>query len=243
MFAELVVWIASTTRRVSQRVRIGAGPRLTSRVREGRCGTSWRPSRHLQSAFGVRVVGRQQDPAFGFHGQDAVSSFQAKPVGHILRQRGTDGPTGLAKGHLFGHASESSILVLRQPTAFAAIMSGQFEMGLQGLLFDYGDTLVDEVSVDRQPGNEWLLSRASFRPPSVGLVLLARASRIATEVADLREPTHLETSWPALTRLIYDFLGIRFDTPMAELDWGSGRRRCRRGRCREPVRRSSTCIE
>jgi hypothetical protein len=32
-------------------------------------------------------------------------------------------------------------------------------MGPQGLLFDYGGTLVEEVRVDLQAGNEWLLSR------------------------------------------------------------------------------------
>ena len=94
-------------------------------------------------------------------------------------------------------------------------------MGPQGLLFDYGDTLVEEVSVDSQAGNEWLLSRASFRPASVGLEqVLARANRIATEVAGRRDDAHLETAWPALTRLIYDFLGIRFDAPMVELEMG-----------------------
>jgi hypothetical protein len=33
-------------------------------------------------------------------------------------------------------------------------------MGPQGLLFDYGGTLVEEVSVDLQAGTKWLLSRA-----------------------------------------------------------------------------------
>jgi putative hydrolase of the HAD superfamily len=94
-------------------------------------------------------------------------------------------------------------------------------MGLQGLLFDYGDTLVEEVSVDLRAGNEWLLSRASVRPASASLEqVLARASRVTTEVADRRDDVHLETAWPALTRLIHDFFGIRFDAPMVELEMG-----------------------
>ena len=100
-------------------------------------------------------------------------------------------------------------------------MNGRFEMRPQGLLFDYGGTLVEEVSVDLRAGNEWLLSRASFRPPSVGVEqVLERARRVATEVAGRRDDVHLETTWPALTRLIHDFFGIRFDAPMAELEMG-----------------------
>lgn len=91
----------------------------------------------------------------------------------------------------------------------------------QGLLFDYGGTLVEEVSFDSRAGNEWLLSRASHRPPSVSIDdVLMRVRRIASDVAARREETHVETPWPAMTRLIHDFLGIRFDLPMAELEMG-----------------------
>src|SRR5712691_11809483 len=91
----------------------------------------------------------------------------------------------------------------------------------QGLLFDYGGTLVEEVSVDLRAGNEWLLSRASCRPAHVTLEdVLERASRVTKEVAERRDHVHLETAWPTLTRLIHDFFGIRFDTPMAELEMG-----------------------
>jgi FMN phosphatase YigB (HAD superfamily) len=94
-------------------------------------------------------------------------------------------------------------------------------MALQGLLFDYGGTLVEEVSVDPRAGNEWLLSRASYRPAHVTLEqVLARASRVTREVAGRRDHVHLETTWPTLTRLIHDFFGIRFDTPMADLEMG-----------------------
>jgi putative hydrolase of the HAD superfamily len=95
------------------------------------------------------------------------------------------------------------------------------QMAPQGLLFDYGGTLVEEVSVDLRAANEWLLSRASYRPAHVTLEhVLARASRVTREVAGRRDHVHLETAWPTLTRLIHDFFGIRFDTPMADLEMG-----------------------
>jgi HAD superfamily hydrolase (TIGR01662 family) len=90
-----------------------------------------------------------------------------------------------------------------------------------GLLFDYGGTLVEEAGVDLRAGNEWVLSRASYRPPHVSLEdVLERASRVSREVAGRRDQVHLETAWPTLTRLIHDFFGIRFDAPMAELELG-----------------------
>lgn len=91
----------------------------------------------------------------------------------------------------------------------------------RGLLFDYGGTLVEEVSVDLRAGNQWLLSRASYRPPHVTLAhVIERAARVTREVAALRDEVHLETAWPTLTRLIHDFLGIRFDAAMSELELG-----------------------
>jgi putative hydrolase of the HAD superfamily len=91
----------------------------------------------------------------------------------------------------------------------------------QGFLFDYGGTLVEEVGFDARAGNEWLLSRASHRPANVGIDdLLQRARRITREVSDRRDETRVETPWPTMTRLIHDFLGIRFDLPMADLEMG-----------------------
>ena len=90
-----------------------------------------------------------------------------------------------------------------------------------GFFFDYGGTLVEEISFDVRAGNEWLLSRASYRPPNLAIDdVLTRARRIASEVADRRDETHLETPWPALTKLIHDFLGVRFDLPSSELEIG-----------------------
>ena len=94
-------------------------------------------------------------------------------------------------------------------------------MAPEGFLFDYGGTLVEEVSFDPRAGNEWLLSRASYRPAHVTLeAVLARAGRITSEITDRRDHVHLETPWPTLTRLIHDFFGVRFDIPMAELEMG-----------------------
>ncbi|HKE84756.1 MAG TPA: HAD family hydrolase [Vicinamibacterales bacterium] len=91
----------------------------------------------------------------------------------------------------------------------------------KGFLFDYGGTLVEEVSVDPRAGNEWLLSRASYRPASIALDdVLARVARVSRDVASLRDDTHIETPWTSLTRLIHDAVGIRFDAPMAELELG-----------------------
>jgi putative hydrolase of the HAD superfamily len=91
----------------------------------------------------------------------------------------------------------------------------------KGLLFDYGGTLVEELSVDVRAGNEWLLARASYRPPHVTIDhVLERATRVAREVTARRDEVQLETAWPTLTRLIHDSLGIRFDTPMPELELG-----------------------
>jgi putative hydrolase of the HAD superfamily len=96
-----------------------------------------------------------------------------------------------------------------------------FYMTPKGLLFDYGGTLVEEVSVDLRAGNEWLISRATYRPDHVTLAhVMERAARVAREASALRDQVYLETAWPTLTRLIHDYLGIRFDIPMPELELG-----------------------
>jgi putative hydrolase of the HAD superfamily len=91
----------------------------------------------------------------------------------------------------------------------------------RGLLFDYGGTLVEELSVDMRAGNEWLLAQASERPAHVTLDhVLARARLVTTDVAGLRDRVHLETAWPTLMRLIHEALGIRFDAPVRDLELG-----------------------
>ena len=88
-----------------------------------------------------------------------------------------------------------------------------------GVLLDYGGTLVEEVGFHARAGNEWLLARATFLPPNVTLAhVLERAERVTKEVADRRDQFQLETPWPALTRLIHDYFGIRFAEPMEDLE-------------------------
>ena len=95
----------------------------------------------------------------------------------------------------------------------------QNEIAPKGLLLDYGGTLVEEVSFDDRAGNEALLARAVHKPAHISMEqVLARANRVSMEVARRRDEFHLETPWPTLTRLIHDFLGIRFAEPMAELE-------------------------
>jgi FMN phosphatase YigB (HAD superfamily) len=89
----------------------------------------------------------------------------------------------------------------------------------KGILLDYGGTLVEEVEFDPRAGNELLLARATYRPSHVRIEqVLERANRVSKEVAGRRDQFQIETPWPALTRLIHDFLGIRFDDPMPELE-------------------------
>ena len=91
----------------------------------------------------------------------------------------------------------------------------------KGVLVDYGETLVHETGYDPRAGNEFLLSRAVDVPPHLTLEdVLDRAARITNEVAARRDLHHVETPWPALTRLIHEFLGIRFSEPLAELELG-----------------------
>jgi putative hydrolase of the HAD superfamily len=89
----------------------------------------------------------------------------------------------------------------------------------RGLLFDYGGTLVEEVAFDVRAGVDVLLAHAIDRPPNVSLdAILARVERIGREVSARRDETQVETPWPAITRLIYDYFGICFTHPLLELE-------------------------
>ncbi len=88
----------------------------------------------------------------------------------------------------------------------------------RGLLFDYGGTLVEECAFDPRAGIEVLL-RAADPPPTADLdVILARADRVAREVAERRAVVQIETPWASLTRLIHDSFGTRFGSPLADLE-------------------------
>lgn len=89
----------------------------------------------------------------------------------------------------------------------------------KGLLLDYGGTLVEEVRADARAGNEALLARAVYKPAHITIEqVMTRANRISAEVAARRDEVHIETPWPTLTRLIHEYLEIRYSEPMAELE-------------------------
>lgn len=64
-----------------------------------------RLGRHSQRPLGVRIVGCQENPAVGLHGQDTVASLEVQAVGHVLGQRGAHRAAGLAQGHFLGHVN------------------------------------------------------------------------------------------------------------------------------------------
>ena len=89
----------------------------------------------------------------------------------------------------------------------------------KAILLDYGGTLVEEISFDPQAGNAALLKLAAYTPPKVTLkLIMERAQAVSEQVAKRRDQFEIETPWVALTRLIHDFLGVRFDRPEAELE-------------------------
>jgi putative hydrolase of the HAD superfamily len=89
----------------------------------------------------------------------------------------------------------------------------------RGLLFDYGGTLVEEVSVDLRAGTEWMLALAAHRPSAARLdAVLERADRITREISSRRDRFQIETPWIALNRLVHDFFGTRFTEPPSSLE-------------------------
>ncbi|MGH7616911.1 MAG: HAD family hydrolase [Gemmatimonadaceae bacterium] len=89
----------------------------------------------------------------------------------------------------------------------------------RAMLIDYGGTLVEELGYEPRGGVELLLSRAIVRPPGATLdAVLQRVNRVTREVAARRVQTHVETPWPALSRLIYDYFGVEFDEPLSALE-------------------------
>lgn len=89
----------------------------------------------------------------------------------------------------------------------------------RALLFDFGGTLVEELGYDLRAGVELLLANLTWRPPSLRINdVLARAERIQREVSARRDEFQIETPWPAVTRLVYDFFGVHFARPLEDLD-------------------------
>jgi putative hydrolase of the HAD superfamily len=88
-----------------------------------------------------------------------------------------------------------------------------------GVLLDFGGTLVEEVAYEPRPGTAALLARAVHIPPGVTLdVAVARARRVSAAVSKRRDEFQIEVPWPAVTRLIHDFLGVRFAASWPELE-------------------------
>jgi HAD superfamily hydrolase (TIGR01662 family) len=91
----------------------------------------------------------------------------------------------------------------------------------QGVVLDYGGTLVEEAEFDPRAGNEWLLNQASYVAPGVTFdAVFERARRVAREIADRRDKFGVEAPWASLTRLIHDYFGTRFSLPYPELERG-----------------------
>lgn len=90
----------------------------------------------------------------------------------------------------------------------------------RGLLFDYGGTLVAEVRFDTRQATEWLLSHATLARGVTIAHVVERTERVTREVSNRRDVVHIETPWVALTRLIHDALGTRFDAALETLELG-----------------------
>ena len=89
----------------------------------------------------------------------------------------------------------------------------------EGVLIDYGGTLVEEVSYDPRAGNEWLLAKAVSRRANLTIdQVLDRAAKVTNDVAARRDEFQIETPWPMLTRLIHDFFGTRFSGSTVDLE-------------------------
>ena len=94
-------------------------------------------------------------------------------------------------------------------------------MNPEAVLFDFGGTLLEETGFALRAGNDWLLSRASRRPDDLTLdAVVERAMLIGRQVIARREETHLEIPWPAISRLIFDHLGVQFCEPLSDLELG-----------------------
>jgi phosphoglycolate phosphatase-like HAD superfamily hydrolase len=92
-------------------------------------------------------------------------------------------------------------------------------MAPKGILLDYGGTLVEEIGFDVRAGNEALLALAACTPPNLTIdLVLERAQAVSERVADRRDEFGIETPWPALTRRIHDYLGVRFNSAAEELE-------------------------
>ena len=91
----------------------------------------------------------------------------------------------------------------------------------KGVLIDCGGTLLEEPTYNRRHGNKWLMDRAASNPREITIdQIMERVAVIDREVIARRDDCCVETPWPMLTKLIYDFFNIQFDCHLAELELG-----------------------
>lgn len=89
----------------------------------------------------------------------------------------------------------------------------------EGLLFDLGNTLLGEVRFDAAAGQARLLALAIHVPPRVTAAeVQVRARQIDAAMRSRREDSLLEFRATAVTRLLYDRLGVEFGHAEAELE-------------------------
>ena len=89
----------------------------------------------------------------------------------------------------------------------------------RGMLLDYGGTLVEEAAFDPRAGMQILLTHVADRPPDLSVeAIVERVDRVTEEVSARRDEFQIETPWPSLTRLIYDYFGVRFARAFDELE-------------------------
>src|SRR5690349_16746900 len=98
-------------------------------------------------------------------------------------------------------------------------MNDRRRVAPRGMLLDYGGTLVEEAAFDARAGMQILLTNLAYRPPNVSVdAIVERVDRISADISARRDEFQIETPWPAITRLIYDYFGIRFARPLDELE-------------------------
>jgi len=90
-----------------------------------------------------------------------------------------------------------------------------------GILLDYGGTLVEELGYDERAANEWLLGFATIRPDKVTIDdVMAKLEELSSELMARTDQADVEVTWLTLTRLAYGALGIRFASPLVDLELG-----------------------
>ena len=91
------------------------------------------------------------------------------------------------------------------------------------ILFDYGNTIITEKTVDFVKANEMLLGMAVTNPCHITVDKIQE--RVLSLIKDLEIKTGaadhhhypIDVSWNSLNRCVYEYFGITFDRPYSEL--------------------------